>query len=270
MSTFIMVDSSFRDRTKDYNYSPAKFQIPIEVTNKWKTLDRTVAPVSPHCGKQNLNMNHTCRLLTLTVPWNVNSSLTATLSNSGNINMVNGSGIINLEAVPYLYVCINSTTMYNDKGLINTMESCRSERISASQCIQIPLNQTPYTFNPNIVDPILPSSSLSEKINLSKIKFVVYMDRIQGLIPHGANPSGLFPKFVQYKCHMTQTFRIDQKDSLEFTVLTPDGKVLPILDNPYGQPINPLRQVSCLFELTPYIRDDYYSNHNVSLDNSPY
>lgn len=262
MSTFFHLDSRWRDRSKDYNTNPAEFQVEVDVADKWRTLDRSVLAVTPHCGDQVTNMVHSISLLQLQVPWNVNVSYNTTLSNASNaVGNINGSGLINLEAIPYLYVSFRSTSMYNDKGLINTMDI--SQKYNG---IDTYLNETPYIFNPNIVDPH--STAIAKKVKLTDAVFVAYLDKVQGFYP---NSSGnIFPKFATYKCNMTQTYRINQKDSLKFRVFTPDGVTLPIVDNPYPQPINPLRQVNALFSVTPYVRDDKYSNHLVSLDNSQY
>ena len=118
MSTFFAIDSRWRDRTQ--YPSPAEFDIGVEVARGWRTFDRTVTAVVPQCGNQITNLVHDVKLVKLEVPWNVNVSLGTWLVNSSsNATLISGSGVITLESVPYLYVEFRSTSMYNDKALIN-------------------------------------------------------------------------------------------------------------------------------------------------------
>ena len=217
MSTHIHIDSRWRDRSKDDNTNPAEFLIPVEVSQKWKTLNRTVQAVRPHDKMQVTNMVHSIKLLNLTIPHDFGGEI--------------GTTFINLA--PFVYVTLQSTTLYKDMGLVNTLEDGR------------------------IVNETLDLSGNITKTSLKDVTFIAYCDKLQG--------SG--PDWIQYKCNMTQSYRIHLKDALRFRVFTPDGKTLPIVDATPPNPINPAKQVNALFEVTPYVREDRYDNHFVTLYN---
>ena len=219
MSTQFHVDSRWRDRANTDNANPAEFFIPKEVAEGWVTENRTVQAVRPHNKPQVTNMDYTIKLLNLTIPYNIGGAIGATI----------------IDLAPFLYVSFQSTSMYKDSKLINTLE------------------------NGAVVNTTPDLSGTLVKTSLKDATFVVYCDKLQG-------QSGAIPTWIQYKCGMFQTYRIDLKDGLKFRVFTADGKTVPIVDATYPATISPSKQVNALFEVTPYVRDDRYDNHFVTLN----
>jgi len=217
MSIPLHVDSRWRNRNNDNNTNPAEFDIPVEVTEKWQTANRTVQAVRPHNKMQATNMVHTVQLLNLTIPYDIGGSVGTTAYN----------------LIPFVYVTLRTTSStYTDEGLVNTLEDGRT------------VNVTPDLLG------------VDSKTSLRDVTFVAYCDKLQGASPQ---------TWIQFKCNMYQTYRINLKNSLKFRVFTPDGKTLPIVDNAATSAVLPARQVSALFEFTPYVREDRYDNHLVTL-----
>ncbi len=214
MSTYFHVDSRWRDRTVFDN--PAEFLIPIEVSNGWRTVDRTVQAVRPHDKLQATNMVHTVKLLNLTLPFDFGGEVGTTF----------------LDTHPFVYVTFQSTTQYKDMKLINTLE------------------------NGKIVNKTLDSNGNLVTVSLKDAVFVAYCDKVQGT-----------NDWIQYKCNMLQTYRINLKDSMNFRIFTVDGLTLAIVDDQPPTAADPAKQVNALFEVTPYIRDNEFSNHLVTLYN---
>lgn len=140
-----------------------------------------------------------------------------------------------VDTNPFIYVTMQSTSYYKDMKLINTIE------------------------NGNIVNEVLDASGNITKVSLKDAIFVAYCDKLQG---------GDTSSWIQYKCNMIQTYRIDQQDAISFRVFGADGKTLTIIDTQPPTAINKARQVNALFELTPYVREEAYDNHFVTLYNS--
>lgn len=217
MSTHFHIDSRWRDR-KNYP-NPAEFFIPVEVTNGWRTENRTVQAVRPHDKQQVTNMVHTVKLLNLTVPYDFGGT----------------TGTAFVDFYPFVYVSLQSTTMYKDNKLINTLE------------------------NGNVVNKTVDIDGNLKTVSLKDATFVAYCDKIQG----GLNG----PAWIQFKSSMIQTYRINLKDGLTFRVFTPDGQTLSIVDIEAPENADPSKQVNALFEVTPYARDADYDNHFVTLYN---
>ncbi len=205
MSTHFHVDSTWRDRTTFPN--PAEFIIPVEVANDWITTNRTVQAVRPHNKAQVTNIVHTIKLLNITIPFDFGGEV----------------GTSFIDNHPFIYVAFQSTSMYKDMKLINTLNSGRNA---------------------------------GNKVSLKDAVFVAYCDKTQG----GATSS-----WIQYKCNMFQTYRINLKDALTFRIFTNDGKTLGIVDTVPPESIDTAKQVNALFEVTPYVREDRYDNHFVTL-----
>lgn len=99
-----------------------------------------------------------------------------------------------------------------------------------------------------------------------EVTFMCVLERQQG--------SG--PEWLQYKCNHTQCIRFTSKNpEMFFKVFTREGppaiafgagittNTILITDTVLPNPVNPLRQVSALFEFTPYTRDAEYDNQTV-------
>ena len=102
MSSHIIFDSSFRDRTQFPN--PARFDIGTEMTAGWSSLNKIVQCVKPCAKKDACNLLYCIKLLSLTIP------LAAT-------NAAGGTPLPNVE--PFLFVRL-STTRYNDHDQIKS------------------------------------------------------------------------------------------------------------------------------------------------------
>lgn len=207
MSTHFHIDSTWRDNTVFTN--PAEFNIPVEVSNDWVVRNRTVLPVRPHHGERMPNMVHNVKLLNLTIPYDFGGSV----------------GTSFLDSHPFVYVAFQSTTMYKDAKLINTLNNR-------------------YIENPT-----------TSRVSLKDAVFVAYCDKLQ--------TTGNGISWIQYKCNMTQTYRINLKDSLSFRVFTNDGITLDITDT--SPAIDSTKQVNALFEVTPFVRDGEFDNHNSAI-----
>jgi len=136
---------------------------------------------------------------------------------------------------PYLYVHFNNTasSTTTDKLLLNTLEAGNV------------VNQTP-----NI-------AGVNQTVNLSDAIFITSFDKNQGATP----------SWVQYTCDITQCYRIDFTNDLKFRIFTYDGNTIPIVDTAYPLPVDPARQVTAVFESTPYVRDGRYNNQIYDMNN---
>jgi hypothetical protein len=70
-------------------------------------------------------------------------------------------------------------------------------------------------------------------------------------------------KWLHYKCNFEQTMRFSRDHPLEFEIRRQDGTTLVIADSALPLPPITARQVHATFEITPYIRDADFDNHNL-------
>jgi hypothetical protein len=87
-------------------------------------------------------------------------------------------------------------------------------------------------------------------------KFICIPDRIQ-------NDTTGDPLWIHYKCTMEQTMRFERNFPISFKITSRSDDVLPSLDSPEGEDPDPTKQTLCTLEMTTYLRDGDYSNHNV-------
>lgn len=87
--------------------------------------------------------------------------------------------------------------------------------------------------------------------SLKDAVFVVYQDKTIG------------DQWVYFACKnsMTQTYRIDPKGEMKFRVFDDFGETVQITDTIPPVPPDPLAQVSALFQMSPYVRDDTRESH---------
>lgn len=93
----------------------------------------------------------------------------------------------------------------------------------------------------------------------SQALFICTPDRIQTDPAQGDEPA-----WIHYKCTMEQTIRFKRDDTVTIEFTTRSGDVLPNTDTLEPNPADPAQQSLITFELTPYIRDNDYSNHMTS------
>jgi hypothetical protein len=76
------------------------------------------------------------------------------------------------------------------------------------------------------------------------------------------------PTWIHYGTRMEQVMRFSRHKPLVCRIFNRDGTTIPIIDNAIPNSPNPLKQVYITMEVTPYIRDNDFSNHliNVSSD----
>lgn len=82
--------------------------------------------------------------------------------------------------------------------------------------------------------------------------FVAYYDKTQN-------------NWIQYKTNMLQSYRLDTTKELKFRLFDNTGQTLQLTDTSPPTYPNGAVQVNAVFEVTPYIRDDRYENHVVTL-----
>ena len=158
----------------------------------------------------------------------------------------------------------------------------RSVMATRSYCEKVPLN---FVFNVTLLNLTLPvgftfpEGSLSEAYGDNPPMLFVefrnvnaYTDR--GLINTnevvGTDPSlkdavfvAYFDKnqggeWLQFKSCMTQTYRIDPKDAMEFRVFSNFNDTVQVVDSVPPAAPNP---ILALFQLTPYVREDTRESH---------
>lgn len=220
MSTQIHVDSTFRNRVSFPN--PAVFSIFPDITDSWRTIDRTIQAVRPHDKLQATNLLHTIRLLHLTLPATGYGTVLTNATLSGGSIMTNTT--VNVSDLPFIYVSFHSTRMRDDK-LINTMEGGRNA-----------INKT-----------------------LKEAAFVAYLDKVH------LQSNATIPMWLQYKTQMIQSYRFNPNDTLQFRVFDNTGNTLVFTDTSPPTFPNASSQINALFEITPYVRDEAYHSHLVSL-----
>ena len=135
MSTFIHIDSTYRDRT---NYpNPAEFTIRGDQTNGWGSLYRRAQCVRP-CGKKEVcNMLFCLDGLILNIPATATNSRPAALG-----------GPQPLWFEPFLYVHL-STERYNDKSLIKIANNFHSDAVFCCVLDRIQIDPDPNVVFPN-------------------------------------------------------------------------------------------------------------------------
>lgn len=69
------------------------------------------------------------------------------------------------------------------------------------------------------------------------------------------------PVWIHYNCNMEQILRFSRRDPVVFRVTTRNETVLTNGDTTYPVAPDPTKQIMATFEITPYIRDNDYSNH---------
>lgn len=84
-------------------------------------------------------------------------------------------------------------------------------------------------------------------------RWICNFDRIQ------RDPVTDDPLWIHFRCTMEQVMRFKKDDTMVFRVTTRDGSTLPNLDNLVPDPPDPLKQILCTFDCTPYLRDGDYS-----------
>ena len=86
------------------------------------------------------------------------------------------------------------------------------------------------------------------------MRFICEQSRVQ-------SDEGGTPIWIHYKCEMEQTLRFDRDNMITFQITTRDGEILPSNDNVLPASPDPTKQTLATFEISPYIRDNDYSNH---------
>jgi hypothetical protein len=84
-------------------------------------------------------------------------------------------------------------------------------------------------------------------------RFVCVLDRIQ--VDDNGNSV-----WMHYRSNMDQVLRFRRKDPVVFRIFTVDGVSINPGDNLIPQPLDPFKQTLATFEVTPYIRDEHFSN----------
>jgi hypothetical protein len=88
-------------------------------------------------------------------------------------------------------------------------------------------------------------------------KFICAFDRVQNDINGN-------PLWIHYKCKMRQAMRFARSEPVLFQITTRDGSILPQLDTNIPDLPDPTKQTLCTFEITPLIRDGYFSQDVLS------
>jgi len=89
----------------------------------------------------------------------------------------------------------------------------------------------------------------------SDARFICIPDRIQN------DPVSGNPAWIHYKCNMEQTIRFIRDDPVILQITSRSGDVLPNTDTLEPLPADPNQQTLITFEVTPYIRDNDYTNN---------
>ena len=82
-------------------------------------------------------------------------------------------------------------------------------------------------------------------------------------IPHKVqdDPVTGNPLWIHYQCNMEQVMRFSRGDTVVFELTSRNGNALPQQDTSGDEEPDPNKQTLCTFELTPYLRDNDFSNH---------
>lgn len=87
-------------------------------------------------------------------------------------------------------------------------------------------------------------------------KFVCVTDKIQ-------YSDDKIPLWIHWKSTMEQTLRFARNYPVELQIRSRNGSILPQLDTNNDTEPNPFSQITCTFEITPYIRDGDYDNQMI-------
>lgn len=275
MSNFIHLDSSYRDR-EDYP-NPADFTVNVaNMQTGWyreARRVRAVASTQPRVLEAVTSLN----IVDLMIPY-----------------------YESFTREPVLYMDIHSENE-NDTPVIATMNAT----VNTARFV---LNFQYVQYAKNIVTAIVDASRTSNVVTITtstpanfNIGDNVF---ISGVVPVGATDfNGVFmitsvittptftqftynqtavddtgaggaaqlqetPTWIHYGTRMEQVMRFSRHKPLVCRIFNRDGTTIPIIDNTIPNPPNPLKQVYITMEVTPYIRDNDFSNHliNVSSD----
>lgn len=257
MSTFIELDSKYRDRMQYAN--PADFSVSAGQTAGWSNLIRNTQCVKPCEKKEACNLLFCVKLLKLTVP---NRLVAADGSTTEFIARDPYNQPVSTDNIN-LYVHL-STNRYDDGNLIRTIDN----RHRDATFVAVP-ERNAQGF-PHFAYQAPPNQN---NINI-------------------AAPDRNLEEWIVMRSDMVQCIRLeDKKPVLRLRIFTNqeqsvDGNFVPVIGGPlagfsnssnsvriYGDDINtsltpvPTRQVRALFEITPLARDNDFSNHLVSLWN---
>ena len=88
-------------------------------------------------------------------------------------------------------------------------------------------------------------------------RFICFFDKIQ------TDATGK-PIWIHYRCGMEQVVRFKRNEPVLLRIMGRDANVIPFfIDTDPTKPKDPTKQSLITFTITPYLRDNVFSNHNV-------
>lgn len=287
MSTFVELDSIYRDRVQDPN--PCNFTLPVSLVSSWLRAAREVRSSPQNQATRPLEFVTTVNMTALTLPYprvdlyadtfitvtdisSAGTTFTATedtnFSVGDRIRATSSTNGVVIGTNYYVYTTPTSTTFTldlitppaaahvftpgSDINLVFALYTDDVETLltSALEIIKYPRLYVDYhtvTFD----DAYLINTISGIHANT---RFIVVPEKVQF-------DDRLTPIWIYYKSLMEQTLRIKRDEPVHFSIRSRNDEIITAFtDLDLDVPADPYKQVIATFTLTPYIRDNDYAN----------
>lgn len=297
MSEYIHLNSIFRDRTTYPN--PCQYQLLPKQIEKWTNFTRDVKSLPQNANVRPPNFTSSIEISNVTLPY-PRIELYATISLPVLVDNISGGNTLNTIA-PVSPLAINDIVMtsanfYSGFGIDRNVEyhvvavGANSFQVSLTQGGPVlpltngtGLNMSLVVIKPANYSAVMSALQLGLTLlempiiyidfhgkqyndqnpvraidnNISKVKFIVEFDKFQ------TNAIGQL-NWIHYKANMLQTIRLQLKDTMILTYYDQFEKPLLMFNEPdTNKSTNKNLQNMITFKITPYIRDNHYSNHAI-------
>lgn len=294
MSTFITIDTVYRDRGQDPN--PCNFTLTVEQISNWFKYAREVRAYPQNSNKRPLEFVTSANVHSVTLPYPrislySNESITVigidaagtTLTSSTALPAwfvvgapvqvgVNSNGLlmyktyyINSVASPNFTLDVidppaAAVTFIPGSGLnipvYNYTIAVEATLTDALSILGYPRLYLNYHQGYNDRQLVNSISSIHDEV-----KFVLVYDHVQ-YDSYGT------PVWIHYRSVMDQVMRLRRDFPPSFTVTSRNGDIIPFfIDYDQNLPANPDKQMLLDLVLTPYIRDAMYTNGTIETAN---
>jgi len=276
MSTFVELDSTFRDREK--YPSPADFTVDVNQLNGWFAAARTVRAYPQVTQTKQPEFATSVELTNLTLPYNdaftnlerVYVDFHCKSHNDAFlVNTINGMNrdarfVVHFDKIQYA----TTTTISPQTVVINTNIVNGSNVVNISQTSVS--NFTPIPIGTSVTGTGISGGTIVSSVNNST-QLVLNQPAIStgnynlSFTYNTTTIESVTPAFIHYKsAHDDQVMRFRRNDSVIFRVFDNQGKTLVIPGEPSSPDnlnINPMNQICASFNITPFTRDNDFANH---------
>jgi hypothetical protein len=287
MSSFIDLDSIWRDG--DIYPNICDYVVIAKQTKSWSSSARDVSPLPANPNLRPLDFVSAIRVVSFQLPYprielfankivTVDSIVSNTLNSVAN-GLANGDILMTSTNMPS--VGIQANVQYHvinaaaDSFQLSLTSGGAAVTFTNGTGLDLPLSvvTTPvYTaFSNSLTLLSLPRlyldfhcSQYKDSRNVDSMSPAIAGDAKFVLVQDKIIFDGNVPTWISYRSDMEQVMRYAYRSEYIFKVMTRDGTVLPFfVESDRTIPKDPQMQSLATFCITPYIRDNDYSNHEV-------